>query len=126
MDIRERLNAASDCGFEIIGRVSLGEMHRRLYGRQHVSRPVLGLTSEKRNLFIGALALSDAVLGKPPKVVRRCQFELGKLLLVRLFVGRCVPFPSTAVPSREILPANLNQSLSLGAVSVADAMHLGE
>ena len=70
-----------------------------------------------------------AVLGKPPKVVsgRHCaQFELGKLLLVRLFVGRCVPFPSIAVPSREILPANLNQSLSLGAVSVADAMHLGE
>jgi hypothetical protein len=42
---------------KIIGRVSLGEMHGRLYGCQHVSCSVLGLTSEKRNLFIGALAL---------------------------------------------------------------------
>jgi hypothetical protein len=34
-------------------------MHRRLHSRQHILGPVLGLSGEQRNLFLGALALGN-------------------------------------------------------------------
>ena len=57
MDVCESLYASLDCVFELFGRVGFRETDGRLYGRQHILGPMLGLASETGNMLFATLAL---------------------------------------------------------------------